>query len=157
MGLYAAYGGNLDPREMFVRTPHSPRQSTGWLDGWRLTFGGEHWDGALVTVVEVPADDPSHTKCHVFLSLYDLTAEDERILDEWEGLTIDLYSKVRVRVRTRDGTPLAWLYVLNDYEGGLPSARYLGAIAEAAQAAGAPSEYIEELRNRPCISNYEQP
>ena len=42
--------------------------------------------------------------------------------------------------------------VKDAYEGGLPSARYLGMIAEAAQAAGAPDEYVEELRNRPCRS-----
>jgi gamma-glutamylcyclotransferase (GGCT)/AIG2-like uncharacterized protein YtfP len=149
VALYAAYAGNLDPREMFVRAPYSPRQGSGWLDGWRLTFGGAAWESALVTVVEHPGSQ-------VFLCLYDLTPEDERLLDEWEGLTIGLYSKLRVRVRTRDGTPLAWLYVLNDYEGGLPSARYLGAIAEAAEASGAPRDYVEDLRNRPCVSNDEQ-
>jgi hypothetical protein len=47
---------------------------------------------------------------------------------------------------------LAWVYVLDGYEGGLPSARYLGLIAEAAQAAGAPDEYVAELRARPCRS-----
>jgi hypothetical protein len=147
--LYAAYAGNLDPREMFVRAPYSPRQETGWLDGWRLTFGGDHWEGALATVVEDP-------RSRVFLCLYDLSPDDEKLLDEWEGVTIGLCSKIRIRVRTREGTPLAWLYVLNDYEGGWPSARYLGEIAEAAEAAGAPREYVEELRNRPCVSNDEE-
>jgi len=42
--------------------------------------------------------------------------------------------------------------VLNAYEGGLPSARYLGLIAEAADKAGAPDEYVAELRSRPCRS-----
>jgi gamma-glutamylcyclotransferase (GGCT)/AIG2-like uncharacterized protein YtfP len=149
VALYAAYAGNLDPRRMFVRAPYSPRQSTGWLDDWRLTFGGDYWEGALVTVVEHPGSQ-------VFLCLYDLAPDDERLLDEWEGLTIGLYSKLRVRVRTRDGTALAWLYVLNDYEGGLPSASYLGAIADAAEVCGAPHDYVEELRNRPCGSNDQQ-
>lgn len=152
MALYAAYGANLDPGLMSVLAPYSPRQSTGWLHGWRLTFGG---DGALVTVVEIAPGDPAFSASRVFLSLYDLTADDERVLDEWEGLGVGLYSKIRVRVHAREETPLAWLYVLNDYEGGLPSARYLGAIAEAAEAAGAPSSYLEELRNRPCVSNSE--
>ena len=44
---------------------------------------------------------------------------------------------------------LAWVYVLDGYEGGLPSARYLGLIADAAQAAGAPDEYVAELRAAP--------
>jgi hypothetical protein len=53
-------------------------------------------------------------------------------------------------VQTLDGPVLAWLYVLDAYEGGLPSARYLGVIADAAEAAGAPEDYVAELRSRPC-------
>jgi hypothetical protein len=45
---------------------------------------------------------------------------------------------------------LAWLYVLNAYEGGLPAARYLGIMAEAAELAGAPHDYVTSLRKRPC-------
>ena len=39
---------------MSERCPHSPLRGTGWLQGWRLTFGGEDhgWDGALATVVQ---------------------------------------------------------------------------------------------------------
>jgi hypothetical protein len=44
---------------------------------------------------------------------------------------------------------LAWLYALQAYEGGLPSARYLGVIADAAEAADAPAEYVAGIRNRP--------
>jgi AIG2-like family len=42
--------------------------------------------------------------------------------------------------------------VLNDYEGGLPSARYLGIMADAAEMAGAPEDYVAALRRRPCTS-----
>src|SRR6478752_6201847 len=54
MALYAAYGSNMDPAHMLQRCPSSPVAGTGWLPGWRLTFGGEDlsWDGALATVVE---------------------------------------------------------------------------------------------------------
>ena len=67
--LYAAYGSNLDPARMAQRCPHSPLRGTGWLMGWRLTFGGEEhgWDGALATIVEDPASQ-------VFVTLYDVTA-----------------------------------------------------------------------------------
>ena len=61
MELYAAYGSNMNPAQMAERCPHSPRHSTGWLEGWRLTFGGEDigWEGALATVVE-DADNRRH-------------------------------------------------------------------------------------------------
>ena len=54
--LYAAYGSNMDPAQMMERAPHSPMAGTGWLVGWRLTFGGEDlgWEGALATIVEAP-------------------------------------------------------------------------------------------------------
>src|SRR5262249_12870239 len=119
----------------------------GWLSGWRLTFGAEHrgWEGALATVVE----DDVH---QVFVMLYDVAEADEHLLDRWEGSELGLYRKIRVRVATLDGGVTAWLYVLDDYEGGVPSARYLGIMADAAEAAGAPEDYVRDLRGRPCRS-----
>jgi len=147
--LYAAYGSNMDPLQMLLRAPHSPGRGTGWLQGWRLTFGGEDlgWEGALATVVEDP--DPAS---QVFVALYDISEPDEDALDEWEGSDLGLYAKIRVRIATLEGDVTAWLYVLDDYEGGLPSARYLGIIADAAEAAGAPDDYVVALRERPCRS-----
>lgn len=147
MALYAAYGSNMDPAQMMQRCPASPISTSGWLPGWRLTFGGEDlgWEGSLTTIVEDPAES-------VFCVLYDVPPADEKTLDAWEGADIGLYTKIRLRVRTDDGEKLAWLYVLQGYEGGLPSARYLGVIAEAAEVAGAPAEYVSELRSRSCRS-----
>jgi hypothetical protein len=65
-------------------------------------------------------------------------------------VSIDYYRKAKVRVTTRDGDVLAWLYVLNAYEGGLPAARRLGIVADAAEAAGAPDDYVTALRKHPC-------
>ncbi len=148
MTLYAAYGPNMDPRKMSDRCPHSPLQGTGWLLGYRLTFGGEEfgWDGALATVVEDHLDQ-------VFVAVYDVTDEDSAVLDGWESVSTGLYIKTRVRVATMNGEQLAWTYVLAAYEGGLPSASYLGILADAAEAADAPSDYVSRLRARPCRSS----
>ncbi|HJQ43851.1 MAG TPA: gamma-glutamylcyclotransferase [Jatrophihabitantaceae bacterium] len=146
-GLYAAYGSNMDPEQMLVRCPHSPAAGTGWLNGWRLTFGGEEmgWDGALAMVVPDPGSQ-------VFVALYDLSSQDQDVLDYWESADTGLYKKIKLRIATLDGDVLAWVYILDGYEGGLPSARYLGLIAEAAQKAGAPEDYVADLRARPCRS-----
>jgi gamma-glutamylcyclotransferase (GGCT)/AIG2-like uncharacterized protein YtfP len=143
--LYAAYGSNMDPAQMIERAPCSPMAGTGWLLGWRLTFGGEDlgWEGALATIVEDPTGQ-------VFVVLYDVSPQDERQLDRWEGAELGLYRKIRLRVHTLEGSVLAWLYVLDAYEGGLPSARYLGVTADAAESAGAPADYVADLRTRPC-------
>jgi gamma-glutamylcyclotransferase (GGCT)/AIG2-like uncharacterized protein YtfP len=148
--LYAAFASNLDPNLMSERCPYSPLRGTGWITGWRLTFGGEElgWEGAMATVVEDPAD-PTH---QVFVALYDIHPKDVERLDEWEAIDQGIYRKIQVRVQTLDGEQLAWMYVLNAYEGGLPSARYLGILAEAAEAAGAPDDYVADLRARPCQS-----
>ena len=147
MPLYAAYGSNLDPVRMGDRCPHSPLRSTGWLTGWRLTFGGEEhgWDGSLVTIVQDPFEQ-------VFVALYDVTEDDLAGLDELEGADSGLYRKTRVRVATLAGSHAAWAYVLDAYEGGLPSASTLGILADAAEAAGAPADYVAQLRARPCRS-----
>jgi hypothetical protein len=147
MALYAAYGSNMDPGQMAERAPHSPLHGTGWLPGWRLTFGGEDrgWEGPLATVVE---DELSQ----VFVAMYDVTDADAVQMDRWEHADLALFRKIRVRVAALEGDVLAWIYVLDDYEGGLPSCRYLGLIADAAEKAGAPDDYVAELRSRPCTS-----
>lgn len=144
MPIYAAYGSNMHPEQMMERCPHSPLAGTGWLEGWRLTFGGGDigWEGALATVVEEPDS-------RVFVVLYDVSEDDEQSLDRWEGSELGIHRKIRLRVQTESGgSELAWLYVLDAYEGGLPSARYLGVMAEAAEIAGAPHEYVQDLLGR---------
>jgi AIG2-like family len=144
VALYAAYGSNMDPAQMLLRCPHSPQRGTGWLEGWRLSFGGEDlgWDGALTTVVE----DPAH---RVFVALYDVPEIDEKELDSWDGVNLGFYSKLKVRVQTLDGDALAWLYVLDAYEGGLPSDQRLSILVDAAIKAGAPDDYVDWVRSRP--------
>lgn len=145
MTIYAAYGSNLDPRRMAERAPLSPVAATGWLRGWRLTFAadGEGWGGSTATVVEDPDDS-------VFVVLYDVPPADEITLDLWEGVDSGKFRKIRVRVDTFDGDQLAWLYVLDGYEGGLPSDEQLAIIADAAEAGGAPADYVARLRQHPC-------
>lgn len=151
MPLYAAYASNMDPGQMLQRCPHSPFAGSGWILGWRLTFGGEDlgWDGALATVVEDPG---SNAEASVYVALYDVLPYDERVLDHWESADSGLYRKIKLRVHTLDSDVVAWTYVLNGYEGGLPSAHRLGMIAEAAERAGAPDDYVTGLRTRPCRS-----
>ena len=147
MTLYAAYGTNMDPARMSERCPHSPLSTTGWVQGWRLTFGGEEhgWDGALPTIVPDPA-------AAVFVALYEVPPADLAVLDQWEGADTGLYNRISLRVSTLEADVLATAYVLDGYEGGLPSARMIGLMSDAAEASGAPDEYVTELRARPCRS-----
>ena len=78
--LYAAYGANRDAARMVERCPHSPQRGAGWLQGWRLTFGGEDlgWEGSPATIVESPGEP-------VFVGLYAITDHDARMLAAWDG------------------------------------------------------------------------
>src|ERR1700709_526452 len=149
MGLYAAYGSNMDPAQMLRRCPSSPHAGTGWIRGWRLTFGAEEfgWDGALATLVPAEDDGSGGRTVGVFVSLYALTESDERSLDAWEGADHGLYRKLHLRVHTLAGDVVAYVYALDAFEGGLPSARHLGALADAAEAAGAPDDHVSALRS----------
>ena len=102
---------------------------------------------ALASVVEDPLSK-------VFVVLYAITREDEKNLDLWEGSELGIHKKIRCRVDrvssdTSTDPVLAWLYALDAWEGGVPSARYLGVMADAAEAAGAPDDYVAALRSRP--------
>ena len=100
---------------------------------------------ADVTVVEDPDS-------RVFVVLYDVSPLDVDQLDRWEGGELGMHKKLRLRIQPLDGRQLAWVYVLDAYEGGLPSARYIGVLSDAAEAAGAPDDYVRALRERPCRS-----
>ena len=154
MGLYAAYGSNMDPAQMGRRCPSSPFLGTGWIRGWRLTFGAEEygWEGALATLV--PDGAPEQLHPGVFVALYDLTDADEEALDAWEGADSGLYRRVHLRVHTLAGDRVAYVYVLDAFEGGLPSARHLVDLADAAEAAGAPDDYVADLRARECRTSF---
>jgi len=122
---------------------------TGWLEDWRLTFAGEDivgWEGAVTTIVPSEGD-------RVFVALYDVHPWDEARLDEVEGVEAGTYTKLHLRVSTLDGEVTAWVYVLVGYEGGLPTSWYLNEIANAAQKAGAPDDYVSGLRARPTRNN----
>jgi hypothetical protein len=52
-------------------------------------------------------------------------------------------------VETLDGDALAWLYVLDACEGGLPSDQRLSILVDATIKAGAPADCVDWLRARP--------
>ena len=135
----------LGANYQFSVTIGSLNEDDDHWDGWPLTFGGEQfgWEGSLATIAEDEKDQ-------VFVALYDVATLDEEGLDRWEGVQLGLYRKVRLRAQTLEGDIPVWTYVLDDYEGGLPSARYLGLVADAAESAGAPYDYVMDLRKRPC-------
>jgi len=82
-----------------------------------------------------------------------LALSDEQVfLREAARGALSRFKTLEAAREALDGDHSAWIYVLDAYEGGLPSARYLGIIADAAEKAGAPKDYVDDLRSRPCRS-----
>ena len=174
MPLYAAYGTNMHPDQMTTRAPHSPFAGSGWLEGWRITFAGDDppWEGAVATLVEdpdtrvfvvlydVPDEDalsldrwegtdlmPAR-KIRVRISRRPTVPDGPPVGAQESEFSIDAGPATGDGSVVGEDTVLAWLYVMDEFEGGLPSARYLGLLADAAECAGAPERYVRELRTR---------
>ena len=152
MGLYAAYGSNMDPAQMLRRCPSSPHTGTGWIRGWRLTFGAEEygWEGALATLV--PDDDAA---AGVFVALYDLTDDRRARPRRLGGRRPGLYrpgapARAHPRPATSSPTCTCW----TPSRAGCPRPGTSAAIADAAEAAGAPTDYVTDLRSRECRSTF---
>ncbi|GAA3520687.1 gamma-glutamylcyclotransferase family protein [Dietzia sp. NPDC055340] len=175
MPLYAAYGTNMHPDQMTTRAPHSPFAGSGWLEGWRLTFAGDDptWEGAVATLVQdrdsrvfvvlydVPEEDalsldrwegtdqmPAR-KIRVRITRQPTVPDGPPVGAQESEFAVDSGPADGPGAATAaEDTVLAWLYVMDAFEGGLPSARYLGLLADAAECAGAPEQYVRELRTR---------
>ena len=147
MALYAAYGSNMDPAQMLVRCPHSPQRGTGWLEGWRLTFGGEDigWDGAMATVVEDPGT-------RVFVVLYDVSENNEKELDNWDGATLGYYRKAKVRVEASTATCWRGSTCSTSTRASCGRGPARWASWPTQRTAGAPADYVAALRERPCAN-----
>ena len=81
-----------------------------------------------------------------------MTADMSRqawLATELVELVTTLHPDATWHLRGATDPVLAWLYVVDAWEGGLPSARYLGVMSDAAEVAGAPPEYVHDLRTRP--------
>ena len=87
------------------------------------------------------------------MALYDVTDADEDALDLWESADTGLYRKVRVRVATLDGEQTAWVYVLNDFEGGMPSASDAGHPGRCGRGGRSPRRLRRRAAGREPVSS----
>lgn len=121
--IYAAYGSNMNLKQMKTRCPKAKVIGKGELHGYKLTFRGrqagvanvERWGQATVPVV-----------------LWAITKECEQALDRYEGYPT-LYKKDVVNITTTNGEQKAMLYVMaKQYESmpALPSEHYFEIIRQ---------------------------
>ncbi|MBP5467555.1 MAG: gamma-glutamylcyclotransferase [Clostridia bacterium] len=106
--LYAAYGSNLNLGQMAIRCPDAKVVGKGMIQDWALVFNG------------VASIEPCKGK-QVPVGVWTVTAEDERMLDRYEGYP-KLYRKENITVKMDGGGELTCMvYIMN---GGMPAMPY---------------------------------
>ena len=131
---YFAYGSNLSLGQMAKRCPASRPAGRARLDGWRFRIMARGY----ATVVPEPG-------AAVHGLLWNLTPDDERTLDAYEGVSEQHYRKDVLAVGVGDGALDAMVYVGLDPGTGRPVAGYLERVLTAARDLGLPADYVAEL------------
>lgn len=120
--LYAAYGSNLNLRQMSVRCPDAKPVGKAMLKGWQLLFRG-------VATLEPKADAETP------VGIWEITPADEVALDRYEGYP-RLYRKEFTEVAIKGEKLKAMLYLMNDGLPSMPTKWYLDAIAQGYEDIG---------------------
>jgi gamma-glutamylcyclotransferase (GGCT)/AIG2-like uncharacterized protein YtfP len=136
MILYFAYGSNMDLVQMADRCPNSATIGTAELPCYRFIINS--YGGATVVPDPVSA---------VHGLLWNITEEDERSLDRYEGVKRGVYRKDYVEVRLPDGQKTrALIYIGTNTQPGTARNGYMEKVYSAAQGCGLPKSYIDQLK-----------
>jgi cation transport regulator ChaC len=134
--LYFAYGSNMDLVQMSGRCERAATVSTAELPFHRFIINSR----GVATVVP----DPAST---VRGLLWRITEEDERSLDQHEGVAEGTYKKAFVEVSVPSGRKTrALVYVATDSTPGEARPGYMEKIVSAAEACGLPKTYVDQLK-----------
>ena len=125
---YIAYGSNLNVRQMKQRCPSARIIGTADLAGWQLLFKGSK-TGSYLTIERKNGST-------VPVAVWEITAEDEKALDRYEGYP-SFYNKKELPLRyqgIRTGRTYscnAMVYIMHEERPlGLPSQFYVNTCAE---------------------------
>jgi gamma-glutamylcyclotransferase (GGCT)/AIG2-like uncharacterized protein YtfP len=121
--LYAAYGSNLNHRQMATRCPNAEFVGTGKIVGVQLVFRGV-------------ADVEPALGSEVSVGLWRVTEDCLRALDRYEGYP-SLYDRTIVCVDTPNGEVAeAWVYFMNADYYNLPQEHYYDSIKQGYKDCG---------------------
>lgn len=120
--LYVAYGSNLNFRQMKQRCPTAKLYGTGSIDGYELQFKGTP-GSAFATIA--PKEGAS-----VPVAVWEITPQDERALDRYEGYPSHYFKKT-VPVSLDGEEVNAMVYIMNlKMKFGMPSPYYYATVLE---------------------------
>ncbi|MDR2163275.1 MAG: gamma-glutamylcyclotransferase [Clostridiales Family XIII bacterium] len=133
--IYAAYGSNLNVRQMRMRCPYSRLVCTGFIDKYELQFKGSSVN-AHATIGAA-----GNAKAHV--ALWEITDIDELNLDRYEGFP-HYYYKEDLTVTLESGEEIGAMAYIMDQSAhfGVPSVSYLSTLIRGYEDCGLDMSYL---------------
>lgn len=133
--LYAAYGSNLNLRQMKYRCPTAKLVGTGVAEGYELQFKGRPCS-AFATIA--PKEGAS-----VPVAVWELKPEDERALDRYEGYPSHYFKQeIPVQIGGREISVTA--YIMNPkMEFHLPTPSYLETVRQGYRDCGLDEDVLD--------------
>ena len=126
---YIAYGSNMVDEQMAHRSPGAKLIGTGYLPNHRLEF-----------YLHATVERSQAKGARVPVAVWEISEEDERSLDRYEGFPT-YYTKHRRRVVMDDGTQLwGMVYIMNMIRPQPPTPTYYNSIHNAYVKLGLRSE-----------------
>lgn len=120
--LYLAYGSNLNVRQMRCRCPGAKIIGTAAIRNYELLFKGSR-SGSYLTIEKKRGGK-------VPVAVWEVSAENERALDHYEGFPTFYYKKeMEIDVKLNDDTierRAAFVYIMHEERSlGMPSESYM--------------------------------
>ncbi len=138
--LYAAYGSNLNLKQMAHRCPDAAVVCTAELENFELVFRGS--PGCGVATVE-PCEGST-----VPIVLWEISERDEKNLDRYEGWPL-FYGKQTLSFEAEDQTIPAMIYIMTPgREAARPSEGYYDTILEGYEDNGLDRSILEQALER---------
>ncbi len=139
---YLAYGSNLNLEQMSVRCPGARIVGTAVIEGYELLFKGSK-SGAYLTIEKKEGGI-------VPVAVWEVTREDERALDRYEGYPAFYYKKEMAITYTgmvtgRKQKAKAFVYIMHeDRLLGIPSQYYVETCLKGYRAFGFDKAYLAQ-------------
>ena len=137
---YAAYGSNLHPRRLVERISTARLAGTSLLPDWSLHFHKRSLDGSGKCNIIRGGDG-------VHIAVFDISSDDEAILDRIEGVGIG-YSKIVLDVPGFGGCMSYAAQSTHIDDTLIPYDWYMELVLEGALALRLPEEYRNSMRSR---------
>lgn len=134
--LYIAYGSNLNLPQMEKRCPTAKVLGASEIKDYALVFRGGRY-GAVATI------EPCEGSM-VPVLLWEITPEDEKALDIYEGYP-SFYGKETMELSLDEGTVPAMVYIMTPgHRLGYPSDMYYNTIHDGYKTAGFDTDILEQ-------------